>query len=94
MFMPQIAFYGLGLNSGIILQAIGFGTPLTSGTRKVYDNLINICVGNLILSAAGLIPGYYASFLLIDKWGRRPIQLMGFTLLMIIFCILGMLRTF
>jgi len=51
--------------------------------------LINICVGNLILSAAGLIPGYYASFLLIDKWGRKPIQLMGFALLTIIFSILG-----
>jgi len=90
-FALDIAFYGLGLNSGIILMAIGFGAPSPSitGTRKVYDNLINICVGNLILSAAGLIPGYYASFLLIDKWGRKPIQLMGFTLLTIIFCILG-----
>jgi PHS family inorganic phosphate transporter-like MFS transporter len=88
-FALDIAFYGLGLNSGIILEAIGFGTPLTSGLQKVYDNLNNICIGNLILSAAGLIPGYYASFLVIDKWGRKPIQLMGFTMLTIIFCILG-----
>jgi len=88
-FSLDIAFYGLGLNSGVILQAIGFGTPLTTGLRKVHDNLNNICIGNLILSAAGLIPGYYVSFLFIDKWGRKPIQLMGFTLLTIIFCILG-----
>lgn len=88
-FALDIAFFGLGLNSSIILQAIGFGTPLTSGVRKVYDNLNNICIGNLILSAAGLIPGYYASFLVIDKWGRKPIQLMGFTMLTIIFSILG-----
>jgi PHS family inorganic phosphate transporter-like MFS transporter len=69
------------------LQAIGFGNPPTSakGTEKVWLNLKNICVGNLILSVAGLIPGYYVSFLLIDSWGRKPIQIMGFTVLTILF---------
>jgi MFS transporter, PHS family, inorganic phosphate transporter len=85
----QIAFYGLGLNSSIILQAIGFGTPPVKGIIGVYDNLKNICVGNLILSAAGLVPGYYASFLLIDSWGRKPIQLMGFSILTVLFATLG-----
>ncbi|KAL5504081.1 hypothetical protein ACEPAH_8154 [Sanghuangporus vaninii] len=90
-FALDIAFYGLGLNSSIILDAIGFGNPSpdVTGTRKVYENLHNICVGNLILSVAGLIPGYYAAFLVIDKWGRKPIQLMGFTLLTILFVIMG-----
>jgi PHS family inorganic phosphate transporter-like MFS transporter len=88
-FALDIAFYGLGLNSSIILQAIKFGTPATKGVRGVHDNLSNICIGNLILSAAGLIPGYWVSFLLIDSWGRKPIQLMGFTILTILFCILG-----
>ncbi|KAG6893152.1 hypothetical protein C0992_011144, partial [Termitomyces sp. T32_za158] len=54
----QIAFYGLGLNSSIVLQAIGFGTPLTHGTQLIYENLKNICIGNLILSVGGLIPGF------------------------------------
>ncbi|KAK0201497.1 phosphate transporter [Desarmillaria ectypa] len=88
-FALDIAFYGLGLNSSIILEAIGFGTPLTSGSQKVYDNLNNISVGNLILSAAGLIPGYWVCFLFIDSWGRKPIQLMGFTVLTILFIIMG-----
>ncbi|KAK0204661.1 phosphate transporter [Desarmillaria ectypa] len=88
-FALDIAFYGLGLNSSIILEAIGFGTPLTSGSQKVYDNLKNIAVGNLILSAAGLIPGYWVCFLFIDSWGRKPIQLMGFIMLTIIFVIMG-----
>lgn len=88
---PQIAFYGLGLNSSIILQAIGFGTPSADlkGGLKVYTNLKNICVGNMILSAAGLIPGYWASFLFIDSWGRKPIQLMGFSVLTVLFCCMG-----
>jgi len=88
-FALDIAFYGLGLNSSIVLQAIGFGTPITKGSQGVYDNLKNICVGNLILAVGGLIPGYYFSFLFIDSWGRRNIQLMGFTLLTIIFVVMG-----
>ncbi len=43
----------------------------------------------MILSAAGLIPGYYASMLLIDSWGRKPIQLMGFAILTILFAAMG-----
>ncbi|KAJ7773060.1 inorganic phosphate transporter [Mycena metata] len=88
-FALDIAFYGLGLNSSIILQAIGFGTPPTKGLQGVYDNLRNICVGNLILSVAGLIPGYWVSFIFIDSWGRRPIQLMGFIILTLLFIIMG-----
>ncbi|KAJ7903690.1 phosphate transporter [Mycena olivaceomarginata] len=88
-FALDIAFYGLGLNSSIILQAIGFGTPPTKGTLGVYETLHNVTVGNLIISVAGLIPGYWVSFLFIDSWGRKPIQLMGFTMLTILFVIMG-----
>lgn len=90
-FALDIAFYGLGLNSSIILTAIGFGSPDKSltGTAKVFQNLKNITTGNMILSVAGLIPGYWATFLVIDRWGRKPIQLMGFTMLTILFVIMG-----
>jgi len=88
-FALDIAYYGLGLNSSIILQAIGFGTPPQKGALGAYINLKNICVGNLILSVAGLIPGYWVSFLLIDSWGRKPIQLMGFIVLTVLFIIMG-----
>ncbi|KAL7410853.1 phosphate permease [Mrakia frigida] len=91
-FALDVAFYGLGLNSSIVLSAIGFGGGAISGNtvgQNAYKKLHDICVGNLVLSAGGLIPGYWASFLLIDSWGRKPIQLMGFSLLTIIFCIMG-----
>jgi MFS transporter, PHS family, inorganic phosphate transporter len=71
------------------LQAIGFGTPPVKGIVGVYENLKNVCVGNLILAAAGLLPGYYASFLFIDSWGRKPIQLMGFCILTVLFATMG-----
>jgi PHS family inorganic phosphate transporter-like MFS transporter len=90
-FALDIAFYGLGLNSSLILQAIGFGAPDKSlhGGAAAYQNLNNICIGNMILSVAGLIPGYWVSFLFIDSWGRKPIQLMGFVMLTILFCCMG-----
>ncbi|KAH9945214.1 phosphate transporter [Epithele typhae] len=90
-FALDIAFYGLGLNSSVILTAIGFGSPASNltGGLKAYTNLKNITIGNMILSVAGLIPGYWATFLLIDRWGRKPIQLMGFTMLTILFIIMG-----
>jgi PHS family inorganic phosphate transporter-like MFS transporter len=88
-FALDIAFYGLGLNSSIILTAIGFGTPGGTGSRKIYNNLWNICVGNLILSVAGLIPGYWVAFYFIDKWGRKPIQLLGFCVLTSTFICMG-----
>jgi PHS family inorganic phosphate transporter-like MFS transporter len=88
-FALDVAFYGLGLNSSIILQVINFGSPAAGSAKGVYQTLYNSCVGNLILSAAGLIPGYWVCFLFVDSWGRKPIQLMGFIMLTIIFIIMG-----
>ncbi|RXW20383.1 hypothetical protein EST38_g5487 [Candolleomyces aberdarensis] len=88
-FALDIAFYGLGLNSAIILTAIGFGSSKSTGVQGVYDNLKNVSVGNMIISAAGLIPGYWVTFLFVDHWGRKPIQLMGFIILTVLFIIMG-----
>ncbi|CCG83198.1 Phosphate:H symporter [Taphrina deformans PYCC 5710] len=85
-FVLDVAFYGLGLNTSIILTAIGYAAP---ANKHVYDTIYNQGVGNIILSCAGLIPGYWFSVLTIDTVGRKPIQLMGFIMLTIIFCILG-----
>jgi len=56
--------------------------------------LKNVSVGNIILSVAGLIPGYWVSFLFIDSWGRKPIQIMGFVMLTITVSRLTSLSTF
>jgi len=83
-FTLDIAFYGLGLNTSIILGAIGY-----AGGGNIYQKLYNLGVGNLILSCAGLIPGYWVSVATIDTIGRKPIQLMGFIVLTILFSIIG-----
>ena len=83
-FFLDVAFYGLGLNNSIILTAIGF-----SKGANVYEIFHRAAVGNLIIVCAGAIPGYWVTVALVDTVGRKPIQLMGFILLTIIFIVIG-----
>ncbi|KAH9063956.1 phosphate transporter [Lactarius vividus] len=99
-----VAFYGLGLNSSAILTSdvltsagIGYkilpeelqgNNPLVLGAR-MYKTLHNVAEGNLVVSLAGLLPGYYATFFLIDVWGRKPIQFMGFSALAVLLAVIG-----
>lgn len=55
----------------------------------MYETLLNLSIGNLILSVAGSVPGYWVSFYFIDSWGRKPIQLMGFSVLTALFIVMG-----
>lgn len=80
----DVAFYGLGLNNSIILNTIGY-----SKSPKVYEQLRNNAVGNLILICAGAVPGYWVTVFTVDSVGRKPIQLMGFTILTALFFIIG-----
>lgn len=57
--------------------------------HAVVKSLEHLTTGNLFLTAAGYIPGFIAVFLLIDKLGRRKIQIAGFFALTILFVILG-----
>jgi len=83
-FFLDVAYYGLGLNNSIILAAIGY-----SGGANMYQYFYRTAVGNLILVCAGAIPGYWVSVATIDTLGRKPIQLMGFSILTILFIIIG-----
>lgn len=80
----DVAFYGLGLNNSIILGSIGYAK-----SKLVYEQLYNIAVGNLILICAGAIPGYWVTVFTCDTVGRKPIQLMGFTILTALFFAIG-----
>lgn len=78
----DVAFYGLGLNSSTVLQAIGYANG-----ENLYHKLYNLAAGNAILICAGAIPGYWMAVATIDTVGRKPLQLIGFTLLTILFVI-------
>ena len=83
-FFLDVAFYGLGLNSPVILSAIGW-----SGGSDLYQIFYKTAVGNIILVCAGAIPGYWVTVATVDTIGRKPIQLGGFVILTILFCIIG-----
>lgn len=83
-FCLDIAFYGLSLNTTVILTAIGYAS-----NDNVYKKLYNAAAGNLILICAGALPGYWFSIATLDTVGRKPVQIMGFTVLTILFCIIG-----
>ncbi|ORE04599.1 phosphate:H+ symporter [Rhizopus microsporus var. microsporus] len=83
-FALDVAWYGLGLNNSIILTNIGFG-----GSSDPYTAVFRVCVGNVIINLLGSVPGYWISVFTIDKLGRKPIQIMGFIMLTIMFVILG-----
>lgn len=72
------------MNNSIILSGIGW-----TGGKDVYETFYKNAVGNLILIVAGAIPGYWMTVATVDKLGRKPIQLMGFTILTILFIIIG-----
>ncbi|CEP14820.1 hypothetical protein [Parasitella parasitica] len=83
-FALDVAWYGLGLNNSIILNNIGF-----AGGPDAYNAVFRTCVGNVIINLLGSVPGYWISVFTIDKLGRKTIQIMGFTMLTIMFVILG-----
>ncbi|KAL2217487.1 phosphate:H+ symporter [Thermoascus aurantiacus ATCC 26904] len=83
-FFLDVAFYGLGLNNSIILSAIGW-----TGGKNVYEYFYRSAVGNLILICAGAIPGYWVTVATVDTLGRKPIQLVGFIMLTILFIVIG-----
>jgi len=77
-FLLDLAFYGLNLNQSVVLEAIGYGTK---ENETAYDSIWNKALGNLIIAAIGTVPGYWVSVSLIEKIGRKPIQLMGFAVI-------------
>ncbi|KAF8318367.1 phosphate permease [Clavulina sp. PMI_390] len=88
-FSQDIAFYGLILNSSTFIKIIA-GTPSYPTAGQVaYRELFNISLGNLIIAVGGLLPGFLAAFLLIDRVGRKPLQYIGFVGLIVIFACMG-----
>lgn len=85
-FCLDVAFYGLSLNNGTILEVIGYSTK---NANNVYEFLYNTAVGNIIIVLAGAVPGYWVSVATIDTLGRKKIQFGGFTILTILFIIMG-----
>lgn len=70
----------------MVLEAIGYSTK---GAKNTYEILYNTAVGNLIIVLAGAVPGYWVTVFTVDRIGRKPIQFMGFSILTVLFVVMG-----
>ncbi|KZO96778.1 MFS general substrate transporter [Calocera viscosa TUFC12733] len=84
-FLLDIAFYGINLNTNLILTAMGLG----GSTGTAWNRLFQVATGNLIVTALGFVPGYYVSVLTIEYIGRKPIQIMGFAMTSLMLALLA-----
>ncbi|KZV84846.1 MFS general substrate transporter [Exidia glandulosa HHB12029] len=86
-FLLDIAFYGINLNQSVVLQQIGFDGSEPGATP--WHKLFKIATGNLIITALGFVPGYWASIVLVEYIGRKTIQLQGFLMAALFLAILA-----
>jgi PHS family inorganic phosphate transporter-like MFS transporter len=85
------------LNTSTILETIGYGSNEATVFEKYFplllliidNSLRNLGMGNIILSLAGLVPGYWFAVAFIDVLGRKRLQIGGFLALAVIFSVLG-----
>lgn len=73
-FLVDIAFYGINLNTSVVLQQIGFDGAGNNAWHKIF----RVATGNLIITALGFVPGYYVTVLTVEWLGRKWIQIQGF----------------
>ena len=74
------------MNNATILDVIGYST---SGVANTYEYMYNTAIGNLIIVLAGAVPGYWVTVATVDTLGRKTIQLMGFSILTVLFIAMG-----
>jgi len=86
-FLLDIAFYGLSLNQSIVLSAIGFAPD--PKTTSAWETLWKQAIGNLIITLLGSLPGYYVTVFTVERLGRKKIQIIGFTMEIILFSIVA-----
>ncbi|KAJ6460235.1 major facilitator superfamily domain-containing protein [Mycena sanguinolenta] len=84
-FFLDIAFYGINLNQNVVLQEIGFD----GSSGSAWEKLFKVSIGNVIITALGFVPGYYASVLLIEVLGRKWIQIQGFIMAAVFLAVLA-----
>eukprot|EP00475_Leptophrys_vorax_P044067 TRINITY_DN8693_c0_g1_i1.p1 TRINITY_DN8693_c0_g1~~TRINITY_DN8693_c0_g1_i1.p1 ORF type:complete len:544 (-),score=164.89 TRINITY_DN8693_c0_g1_i1:963-2594(-) len=88
-FWMNISYFGSALNLGLILGFVGYGSSSSTGNLKIYEELFNRSVGMVLINLIGTFPGYWFTAYFVDKWGRKPIQYMGFSILAAIYQIMA-----
>ncbi|KAI9986948.1 hypothetical protein PInf_026017 [Phytophthora infestans] len=66
-FFLDIGYYGTSLNTSVVLEIIGYGSPSSTGNQKIYDDLWNRSVDTAIINLAGTVPGYWFTVYFVDN---------------------------
>ncbi|KAJ1896928.1 hypothetical protein LPJ66_003693, partial [Kickxella alabastrina] len=86
-FALDVAFYGINLNSSIVIDAIGFAGDIHNDKPSKF--IIRNCLGNIIINILGSVPGYWIAVFTIERMGRKTMQLMGFGALTVLYIVIG-----
>lgn len=82
-FLLDSVLYANGLFTGTLLETAGL-----SGNDGEMSQLMNDAKITMIVAFIGL-PGHWLSIYLIDRWGRRTLQMWGFALMTVLYMVLG-----
>ncbi|MGC9137009.1 MFS transporter, partial [Caldivirga sp.] len=79
-FAIDVLFYGTNIFGPFVVTALGLANnPLSSIYVQLYAAL------------AFLVPGYYVAAFLVDKIGRRTMQIMGFSIVAMVYLIMALI---
>ena len=85
-FLLDVSFYSTSIFNPLILKQIGFAS---SAGSSVIDQVRRLALGNVLIALIAAVPGYWAAVALIDRVGRRPLQLIGFGVMGAAFLVLS-----
>ncbi|KAJ2771082.1 hypothetical protein IWQ57_002371, partial [Coemansia nantahalensis] len=66
-FALDVAFYGINLNTSVVIGAIGFAGDIVNDSPAKY--IMRNCLGSIIINMLGSVPGYWIAVFTIEKLG-------------------------
>ncbi|KAH6556877.1 hypothetical protein KP509_1Z148500 [Ceratopteris richardii] len=86
-FLAGLPWYTLNLFEKDALTAVKW-LPAAE-TMSAIDEVYKVCRAQALIALCSIIPGYWCSVALIDRIGRKPIQLQGFLMMAVFLLALG-----
>jgi PHS family inorganic phosphate transporter-like MFS transporter len=86
-FLLDISYYSQNLFQNQIFTAAGWVPAATH--LSALEETYKIARGQAFIAMCGTVPGYWFTVAFVDVWGRRPIQIMGFTMMSIFMYVLA-----
>ena len=76
-FIFDVVFYANSLFSSEVVKNFIHVPAISASSDEVHAYLYQVALSTLYLGLCAL-PGYFGALAVIDRWGRRPLQLFGF----------------